>query len=372
MISSNDKISIRQMQILLILNMYTVLALSLPRITVEYAGSDAWLVVILATLLALLYAYIIGTLGMMFPHETFVEYSQRIIGKALGMILSFGILGFFLIFVSLEVRVFAEINKQYLLDATPTEFIIITMLLTSAYLVRKGYECRARLAEVIFPFVFIPLLLVFFMAAFRADYSKLKPVLYDTDLQSLIGGSYFISLSFIALIFILLFVPYYKNPTKVRKGILQVVLIVGVLKLLTVVLCIARFGIEETGQLIWPVLTIMQTIQLPQAFIENQQGLIMLFWTLAIFSVIHAFLYGASFVLSRIFKTKEHNFFVLPLIPVIYFIALQPDSVPELYTWLDYSIRYIGAWFLVPIPIILWIIAKLRRVGEGIHEKVEH
>ena len=52
MYSMNDKVSTRQVKLILILDMFSVSVLILPRVTVEVARQDGWILVIGGTLLA--------------------------------------------------------------------------------------------------------------------------------------------------------------------------------------------------------------------------------------------------------------------------------------------------------------------------------
>lgn len=368
MLFNDDKISIRQMQIMFVLDLFGTVVLTLPRITAETAGVDAWIAVLLAMGLAFVYAYIISSLAVSFPNDTFVGYSEKILGKVIGCIVSVIFFSYILLVLGMEVRIFGEINKVFILPSTPIEFMIMTMLFLAAYLVRKGYEAKARFSEFIFLFVFVPLLIELMFILPAGDFSNLLPV-FHTPVPVILKTSVTTSLTYIILPLILLYVPYYNKPKKTRSALLKAVAVAGILQSIVVIVTIVKFGVNDTEKMIWPIISIMQSVSLPQSFLERQEGLVMIFWTLSIFSVINAFLHAASFILSRIFKTKEHNLFVLPLIPIIYFLALQPQNIAQVYEY-STSIRgQFGIGFLILLPILLLVVAKLRGVKGGSNEK---
>src|SRR5690606_31094379 len=100
-----------------------------------------------------------------------------------------------LITTGLEIRMFGEMVSQVMLPKTPLPVIILTMLLTTAYLVKSGVEATARMAEILIYFIFIPLVIVLTFIVVKADYKQLMPF-FETDVVSIGKGAYFISLSF--------------------------------------------------------------------------------------------------------------------------------------------------------------------------------
>jgi spore germination protein len=113
----------------------------------------------------------------------------------------------------------------------------------------------------------------------------------------------------------------------------------------------------------------MQIIEIPGAFVERQDVLMMIFWILSVFSFISTLMYFISFIITRILKADEHCFLVLPLVPVLYLISLIPDNIVEAFNWIEFLVKYFRILFLLPIPLLILIVARLRKLGESIEEK---
>ena len=67
----------------------TVLAtasLSVPAITMKTAGHDMWAAPIVSSLIGFLVVFVMFKLHERYPNETFIQYSESILGKYLGRV----------------------------------------------------------------------------------------------------------------------------------------------------------------------------------------------------------------------------------------------------------------------------------------------
>lgn len=362
MFSGNNKISIRQFQILLMLTIFSSVSLILPRITAEFADQNGWLLIIGAAILTIIYSYIITTLGKMFPDQTIVEYSQKILTKPIGMLICIILIIKLVVFVGLEIRVFGELIKQTLLKNTPIELIMIVMLFTAVYLTRKGYEVRARIGELIIFLALIPIIIVLLFALQDIKLDRLAPF-FTLSAKEFISGSYYISIAMVGIEFLYIVIAFLKSPEKVTKATIHTVIFVAGLNLIINFITIGIFGPTETERQIWPVMTIMQVIELPGAFISRQDALMMSFWILTAFALINCYIFFISILTSRLIKCKEANWINLLVIPIVYGISLIPNNIAHTFEVMKKIIQLYGIVYVLPVPLLLLTIAKIRKLG---------
>lgn len=367
MLIRNKKISKRQIRLLLILQMFSTPILILPRIMAQTVKQDGWLIPVLGLLIGSLYVFVITNLTMEFPNQTICEFGQDITGQFIGslIVILFGIK--ILITTSLELRLLCEIIKQVLLPNTPTSVIMMVMLFTVAYLVAAGIEAYGRMAELLVFFVFIPLAIVFAFIVAKADYKQLLPIFQSKPLD-IVRATYYLSLTFMPLEFMLIFTGFMREPHKAKSSSQWAITVIFIIETIAIMLTYVGIGVKEAQRNFWPILTLVQSIQFPGAFIENQEIAMISCWIISIFVYISAGVYSISLISGRVLKLKQDNFFILPFIPIIYIIAMLPSSFGQVYHWNNIFRSYFGALFLLPIPLILWIIAKFRKVGIS-HDK---
>lgn len=364
MFSHNGKVSSRQVEILLILQMFNTGILLLPRIAAHIAGQDGYVLPIIALVFGLIYVYSIITLTTTFKGDTFVEFTLKILPKGAAYIVIWVFALKIIVTTGLELRMFGEMISQVLLPKTPLPVIMLAMLLTVSYLVKSGIEAIARAAEVLVYFIFIPLIIVLIFIVVKADYKQLMPF-FQSKPMAIGKGAFVISLSFIPIEFMLMLTGLMKKPEKAKKTTLWAIVAIAIIECIVLVLTYSGIGLGASKRQIWPVLTLMQSIQFPGSLIENQEILMMTCWIFSIFMYISSGLYFTSLIGSRCFKFKRENVFVIPFIPVVYFIAAFPRSLVEAYEYYINFQRYFGIWFLVPVPVILLVLARVRKVGSS-------
>ena len=365
MFSNNDKISLRQLKILFILDLFSTTSLILPRVAAETAGKDGWVAIILGTLLALVYLIVITYLIRKFKNETFIEFGNRIIGRALTSIIGvvFGIK--LLITVSFTARLFAELIKEILLPKTPIQIIIISMLLLVSYVARKGYECRARVAEIVIWIVLIPIVLVMIYSIKEVKFTELMPI-FTTDYKDILMGAFSISLTYSAIELLLIVAPHTEKPNNIKRPMVMSLLIVGCFNLILFIITLGIFGEVGVRRQIYPVMTLMQVIKIPGSIIERQDALMVSFWIISIFAVVNSYVFFISVIIQKIFRFTEQRFLVLPIVPFVFIGALIPNNIIQAYEYVFKTMTYIGLLFLLFIPALLIIISKIKKVGEPI------
>ena len=360
MFSQNNKISIRQLQALLILDIFGVGVITLPRRVAEMAGQDGWLLVIAGTIFAMLYLWFIGKVGNKFENNSFLEYNSKLLGKILAYILTIGFIIKIILGLGMELRVFGEIIKSVMLKDTPMSVILIAMLLIGSYGAYRGYEIRGRLGEILIPVVILPVIFLMCIATIDADFSNLKPVLL-TNGSGIIKGGFITSLGFYGAEYVLLSYPYIRDINKVRKGAITAVAVLGVIILAMTVVTIARFGVTGVKNQLWPVLGIMDTMDLPGSFIERQEALVMSIWIISMFFIVNAGIFFASILCKDIVKKGKHNYYIWAVVPLIFIAAVYPKSLAETYSYLNNINIYLDTVYLVILPIVLFILSMIRR-----------
>lgn len=363
MLSLNNKISIRQLQVLLILDVFGTGVTFLPQVVSNFAGQDGWICVIIATGAVMFFAYIIASVASLFPDKTFLEYTSKLLSKPMGVIISV----LFVIKIALtsafNLRFFGEIVRQTLLSETPFSVICIGMLLLGAYAAAKGYETRARIAEILIFIVILPIVFIVAIASSDADFTNLLPVLASSP-SNILNGSYAAVFAFTGFDFCLLAYPYLHRPKHARKSIIYTVIVIGALMTIVTAVSISRFGPFELNRQMWPVLGMMDTATLPGSFLERQGALVMSFWIISVFAAVNAGLFFSSLLLRDVCKKGNHSTYILILIPIIFGISLLPENIVELFRQYHFVNNTLGIAYLFFIPLLLLITAKLKKAGE--------
>ncbi|MCT4607122.1 MAG: spore germination protein [Marinisporobacter sp.] len=361
---NNDKISSFQLGMILAVTIIGIGFLTLPRNLAEEVGPDGWVVLLLGSVIAFIVGRLMVVLMQKFPQETIIEVNSSLMGKPLGTIISIGFFIHCIIFAAIEVRVSGEITKEYLLLNTPIEVLMIALLIGAVYLVRSGIEPIGRMAQIILPVVTIIAIVVILPVLPELDLTNLLPVL-KTPIHKIIGAISTVFFSFMGIELILLFSSFVIKPKNMKKYTSLAVVMVAAIYMFILVVVVTRFGLIETTHIIWPVLELFKTVDLPGAFIENIEAFIIAIWMLSVFMTLATLYFGASLVLSRILKSKEHNYFVLPILPMIYYLALIPDNIAQVSDYMNMYSNCFGIFYIILLPLLLLSISIFKKNKGG-------
>lgn len=367
MYTHNANISVRQAKFLLILQMFNMSMLILPRIAGKVAGHDGYMLPIVGFVLGSIYIWSITTLLNRFPGEGIDTIAPKVLTKWIGFLIVGLYIVKLIVGAGLEARMFAEMVSQVLLPKTPLPVIILILLFAVHYLIKSGLEASGRMAEVVAYFVFVPLVFILLLVLIKTDFKQLLPI-FTARPKGFLAGSYYVSMTFMPLEFLLVIGCLINKPSKLKSVCFYAIGMISIIEVILIALTFTGVGMVTSTKQLWPVLTLMQSIQLPGSFVENQEIFMMIWWIMSVYMYVSGSIYVAALTISKLAKFNRQNVTVMPLIPIVFFISMLPSSLVDSYTYLVTFSGQVGIIFLFIVPLVLLIVAKLRRIGGGAHE----
>ncbi len=361
MISTKEKISTSQMITLLMSTILGVGILSLPRNLADEVKGSGFIVIIISTFICIFLGYCMYKVVYRFQNKSLMQISSSILNKPIAYLICIIFIIYYLINMSMVARIFGEVVKMYMLKKTPIEVIMISMLFVCAYGSRKGIEGIARISQIIFFLMMIPILFIFFFSLESADFTNLMPI-FNINLSKMLPTVFLTTFAFSGFETMLVLGMFMRDPKDGFKIQWISLSVVGIGSVFFTIVSIAIFGQVETAHLMWPTLTIVKVIDIPGAFLENLDALIMGAWTLNIFITICVFFFCTSLIMGDMLNCKEINHFDYAIIPIVYILALYPDNLAHVYDLL--SNKYtVGVQLLAfaGIPFILFLFSKFSK-----------
>lgn len=359
MITKNDKISNSELGIFLFLTIAGMGILILPARLADSVDSDAWLLSIATGMVCILFLFIICKVGERHHQLGFVGTLRFLFGNIIGTILVIPVAAYVIMQLAVQLRIFAEVTKLYLLQRTPLEFIILPMIVLTVILVRMGIEPITRSFGILIVVIAVVAIVLIVSSVPLLDFSNLLPVLTRPVSKYIYGLTTF-PFAFAGFELMLMMFPYIKEPKKAFKTSAVAMLSVTALYTILVIECVAGLGTEETKSLIYPVMALTKAISIPGGFFENVEGLLNSLWVIYAFTTLVGFLYFFSVISADVFKHKRHKHFASMSIPLIYIVALQGNSIPEVLEFADFTMKYFATYTIVVLPILMLIFSYIR------------
>ncbi|WP_163215769.1 GerAB/ArcD/ProY family transporter [Clostridium thermarum] len=330
---------------------------SYPREMATLVGGDVWIVTIASGLINLLLLKLVIKAIKLNGYRRITEIIRRNFGTVFGAIVMTLMILPNIASFSLGMRAFVEVVKMYLLEKTPTEFLILVTILVGMYLVRGGIRSNVKFNEIALWIMFLPMLAIILFAAGESNFTNILPVLRNEPgnyLKAIIGAMF----SFGGLEITYLISPLLKNKERAFKTLTVSMSFIIAFYVILSVLCIAMFTTAEIKNLLWPTIAMVRTIEIPGSFVERWDGVVMALWVMFYFTTFANNFTFSSYLLSDAVALKDIKLSSLVIAPVIYLVAMIPTNISELYMAISYITPVNLGINLLILPFILIITSR--------------
>lgn len=360
----NVKFSSLQMAMLLYPTILATAILSVPSLTANYAKQDLWFSPIMASLIGYITLFVSNKLNVIFPDKTVIQFSENIIGKTPGKIISFIFLLFYLQTTGLIVRDYGEFIVSSFLFKTPLVVIMASMVLLCAFVVYGGVEVLGRTGQLLFPIFVAPFL--FFVILLSPDFElgNILPIFEEGIIPSIKGA---IPLSgWFSEAFIITFLfPYLTDKKKGMKyGMIS---ILGVMITLVIVNLTVLFVLgTTTSSKIYPLMNVSRYISYAD-FFENLDSVIMAIWILGAFVKISVFYFAIVIGTAQWLNLSDYRPLIWPI--GILMIEFSYWSIPNMMSFsyhgnIYFSFYGVPIQTIIPLLLLFVSIIKKRKKGE--------
>lgn len=359
---TDDKISNIQVVVFVVNVVLGIGILSLPSSVAKFVQNDAWILVLIAGIVNIAMLYIICRAGQYLNGNGIVEDIKKLYGKVIGIILLVPVLMYMIGFSAFEIRIFAETAKTNILKMTPIEYIIIPMLLLTAYITWSNISAILRFYEAVTPIIVLVTIVLLVIPLNGMDWSNLRPFL-SAKPMGYIKGMTGAAFAFSGYQLLLIVFPYIRSPKKAFK--FSLIGFAGIIILYTLVTmeCLAKLGPKQTESLIYPALNMIRISEIPGAFIERTEGLLLTLWVLFAFNTLAATVYSGSIIIKDTFYIKNEKIPPFIMLPFIYVVSLWPRSVVEAQDMVAKMSMYLGLYISLIFPVLIIIAGYIKRRG---------
>ncbi|MBD8137415.1 GerAB/ArcD/ProY family transporter [Bacillus sp. CFBP 13597] len=333
--------------------------LTLPRtITEKIHSTDGWIVLIFNGIIIALFISLLVVMLKKHKVADYYTYMEEAYGKWLSKIIGMIVVLYFIGVASFEVLAMSEMVRFYLLEETPVEILILSMILASVHLLTGKIKAIAKACVFFLPLTIVIVLLIYLFSLRVVELKNLQPVLAKGFLPVIKGmGSG--TLSFFGIeLFIFLF-GVVKNQNKIRNGVLIGFFIPLILYVITYILVVATLTVPEVIAVTWPTISFIQSFEVTGIFLERMELFLLITWILQFFLTNAIYFYFAAEGMTKIFN-NSYTTNLIVLLPIIFFLAKIPKNTNEIFKMSD-LLGYIFPFVLFGLPIITFAIVHVKR-----------
>lgn len=289
--AQNESISPRQLYRLYVFNLLGVGTLVLPN-NLAKLGKYAFISIALGVFMAWLFMWIVSEVRE--RRKTIYDRSIDKTKYAKMLIYDLIIAIYELSQAAFLAWIFVKLIRDSLIPDESFTVVLLVIMAVCAYALSGGVECRARVYEVVFFFVLIPLaaMLLFAISDVRFDYLMIKDrVGVDFGIADIFAGAYYVFAASIS-VFNVLFVRE-RTASQIRGSVSKAIFTyAGILFLLYAVL-LGNFGKYSLSEIEFPAVVLMSDVQIKGSFFKRADALMLSVWFFTLFSVLNMSLYYA-------------------------------------------------------------------------------
>ena len=300
MFSENNRISGRQMYRLMTYDLLGIGTLLVPQMLAKTAGRDGILSIGIGMAAALAYLWILRRLAPP-AQESYPEYMERQLGRIGGGIVQTGYLIYLVLLAGYVAYLFADIILRDLLRGESFYLVLSVIMLLVLYGLAGGIEGRARVYEMLFWFLLIPLFLMLFAAADEVCTDYWAP-LGMSSLKGVAGGAYGVFLNLSFAFFLLFSGTYVRRQETLFAAGKRAILFVGCLHAVLYLVLEGIFGVPALAGMDYPAVTLMSTVKISGGFLKRTDAFMFGVWFFTLYALLNSCVfYGSSINYGNLF-----------------------------------------------------------------------
>ena len=366
MFSENNQISGRQVFRLLTYDFLGMGTLLLPTMLADTAGRDGIFCILAGILSTFLYLKLLRYLlkGMKTSYPDFLKQNC---GKICGYVLWGGYFLYFILMASYTAYLFSTLMLNGLVENVSFYLVLLLILLLAFYGMAGGIEGRARVYEMLFWFLMIPLFLMLFAACREVKPAYWSPV-FVADGKEVLNGSYYVFFCYSMVSIVLFLKEYVADRRKCVGAAEKAVWFSGGVFAVLYLILIGLFGVEALAQMKFPAVTMMSRVQVTGGFLKRTDAFMFSIWFFTLYAMLNSMVFYSGNLAAKVIRDcggylegKKRMLPYLILLLLVYGVTVLFYRNQQFLDCVTFLLWKIGTPFVVGVPILLCLTGERKK-----------
>lgn len=372
MFSENNKISDRQVFRLLTYDFLGIGTLLLPTMLANTAGRDGIFCILAGLILAFLYLKILQYL-MQNTEKSYPDYLKKCCGKVIGYLLWCGYFLYFMLMASYTAYLFSTLMLNGLVENISFYLVLMLILIVAFYGMAGGIEGRARVYEMLFWFLMIPLFLMLLAACREVKTAYWSPV-FSTGFKEVFRGSYYVFFCYSIVTLVLFLKEYVTDSEKYRKAAGKAVWFSGGVFAALYLVLVGLFGADALAQMKFPAVTMMSRVQITGGFLKRTDAFMFGIWFFTLYALLNSMVFYSGNLVAKAIRDcggylegKKRMLPYVILLLLVYGVAVLFYRNQQILDSVTLLLWKIGTPFVTGVPVLLCLAG--RKPDRGTEER---
>lgn len=366
MFSENNQISGRQVFRLLTYDFLGMGTLLLPTMLADTAGRDGVFCILAGILSTFLYLKLLRYLlkGM---KTSYPDFLKQKCGKVCGYVLWGGYFLYFILMASYTAYLFSTLMLNGLVENVSFYLVLMLILLLAFYGMAGGIEGRARVYEILFWFLMIPLFLMLFAACREVKPAYWSPV-FMADGKEVLSGSYYVLFCYSMVSIVLFLKEYVADRRKCVGAAEKAVWFSGGVFAVLYLILIGLFGVEALAQMKFPAVTMMSRVQVTGGFLKRTDAFMFSIWFFTLYAMLNSMVFYSGNLAAKVIRDcggylegKKRMLPYLILLLLVYGVTVLFYRNQQFLDCVTFLLWKIGTPFVVGVPVLLCLTGERKK-----------
>lgn len=366
MFSENNQISCRQVFRLLTYDFLGMGTLLLPTMLADTAGRDGIFCILAGILSTFLYLKLLRYLlkGM---KTSYPDFLKQKCGKVCGYVLWGGYFLYFILMASYTAYLFSTLMLNGLVENISFYLVLLLILLLAFYGMAGGIEGRARVYEMLFWFLMIPLFLMLYAACREVKPAYWSPV-FVADGKEVLSGSYYVLFCYSMVSIVLFLKEYVADRRKCVGAAEKAVWFSGGVFAVLYLILIGLFGAEALAQMKFPAVTMMSRVQITGGFLKRTDAFMFSIWFFTLYAMLNSMVFYSGNLAAKVIRDcggylegKKRMLPYLILLLLVYGVTVLFYRNQQFLDCVTFLLWKIGTPFVVGVPVLLCLTGERKK-----------
>ena len=340
--------------------------LLLPTMLADTAGRDGIFCILAGILSTFLYLKLLRYLlkGM---KTSYPDFLKQKCGKVCGYVLWGGYFLYFILMASYTAYLFSTLMLNGLVENVSFYLVLLLILLLAFYGMAGGIEGRARVYEILFWFLMIPLFLMLFAACREVKPAYWSPV-FMADGKEVLSGSYYVLFCYSMVSIVLFLKEYVADRRKCVGAAEKAVWFSGGVFAVLYLILIGLFGVEALAQMKFPAVTMMSRVQVTGGFLKRTDAFMFSIWFFTLYAMLNSMVFYSGNLAAKVIRDcggylegKKRMLPYLILLLLVYGVTVLFYRNQQFLDCVTFLLWKIGTPFVVGVPVLLCLTGERKK-----------
>ena len=298
---------------------------------------------------------------------SYPDFLKQKCGKVCGYVLWGGYFLYFILMASYTAYLFSTLMLNGLVENISFYLVLLLILLLAFYGMAGGIEGRARVYEMLFWFLMIPLFLMLFAACREVKPAYWSPV-FVADGKEVLSGSYYVLFCYSMVSIVLFLKEYVADRRKCVGAAEKAVWFSGGVFAVLYLILIGLFGVEALAQMKFPAVTMMSRVQVTGGFLKRTDAFMFSIWFFTLYAMLNSMVFYSGNLAAKVIRDcggylegKKRMLPYLILLLLVYGVTVLFYRNQQFLDCVTFLLWKIGTPFVVGVPVLLCLTGERKK-----------